>query len=201
MKKILPFFSYFLHPIFIPLFGTLFYIVLDDTYFSFEQVLILLLQVIIITIFLPIAFFFLLRTFGKIDNIMISDIAQRKTPLLLQIMLFAVLINKSVTADRFPELHYFFMAGIISSTIAFLLLFAKTKASIHLIGTSSLTFFIIGLSLHYEINTINTLVILMVLNGFVASSRLEMKAHNHKELFIGFLIGAIPQIGLLFYWL
>ena len=132
---------------------------------------------------------------------MVSDVSQRKIPLLLQIMLFSVLITKSVTVDRFPELHYFFMAGIISSTIAFLLLFAKTKASIHLIGTSALTFFIIGLSLHYEINIINTLIIIMVLNGFVASSRLEMKAHNHKELFIGFLVGAMPQIALLFYWL
>lgn len=201
MKKILPFFSYILHPIFIPLFGTFFYIFLDDTYFSYYQVLVLLLQVIIITILLPVAFFFLLRTFGKVDNIMVSDVSQRKIPLLLQIMLFSVLITKSVTVDRFPELHYFFMAGIISSTIAFLLLFAKTKASIHLIGTSALTFFIIGLSLHYEINIINTLIIIMVLNGFVASSRLEMKAHNHKELFIGFLVGAMPQIALLFYWL
>ena len=201
MKKILPFFSYILHPIFIPLFGTLFYIFLDDTYFSYYQVLVLLLQVIIITILLPVAFFFLLRTFGKVDNIMVSDVSQRKIPLLLQIMLFSVLITKSVTVDRFPELHYFFMAGIISSSIAFLLLFAKTKASIHLIGTSALTFFIIGLSLHYEINIINTLIIIMVLNGFVASSRLEMNAHNHKELFIGFLVGAMPQIGLLFYWL
>ena len=201
MKKILPFFSYILHPIFIPLFGTLFYIVLDDSYLSFAQVSVLLLQVIIITILLPIAFFFLLRTFGKIDNIMVSDVSQRKIPLILQIMLVTVLITKSVTVERFPELHYFFMAGIISSSVAFLLLFAKIKASIHLIGTSALTFFIIGLSLHYEINIINTLVIIMVLNGFVASSRLEMKAHNHKELFIGFLVGAVPQIGLLFYWL
>lgn len=201
MKKILPFFSCFLHPIFIPLFGTFFYIVLDDSYLSFAQVSVLLLQVIIITILLPIAFFFLLRTFGKIDNIMVSDVSQRKIPLLLQIMLVTVLITKSVTVEKFPELHYFFMAGIISSSIAFLLLFAKIKASIHLIGTSALTFFIIGLSLHYEINIIHTLVIIMVLNGFVASSRLEMKAHNHKELFIGFLVGALPQIGLLFYWL
>lgn len=201
MKKILPFFSYLLHPVFIPLFGTLFFITIGENYFSFFQILVLLLQIVIITILLPVAFFFLLRTFGKIDNIMLSDTSQRKIPLLLQLMLFSVLITKSVTLDRFPELHYFFLGGIISASIAFLLLFVKIKASIHMIGISALTFFTIGLSLHNEVNVINAIVIIMILNGFVAASRLEMQAHNHKELFIGFLVGTFPQIGLLYYWL
>lgn len=201
MKKILPFFSYILHPVFIPLFGTLFYIILDENYFTFPQVLVLLLQIIIISILLPIAFFFLLRTFGKIDNIMLSDLSQRKIPLLLQIMLFSVLVTKSITLERFPELHYFFMGGIISSIVAFVLLYIKIKASIHLIGTSALTIFVLGLSYHNQVNIINTIIFIMIMNGFVASSRLEMKAHNTKELVFGFFVGALPQIGLLFFWL
>jgi hypothetical protein len=201
LKKILPFFSYILHPVFIPLFGTLFYIILDENYFTFPQVLVLLLQIIIISILLPIAFFFLLRTFGKIDNIMLSDLSQRKIPLLLQIMLFSVLVTKSITLERFPELHYFFMGGIISSIVAFVLLYIKIKASIHLIGTSALTIFVLGLSYHNQVNIINTIIFIMILNGFVASSRLEMKAHNTKELVFGFFVGALPQIGLLFFWL
>lgn len=201
MKKILPFFSYILHPVFIPLFGTLFYIILDENYFTFPQVLVLLLQIIIISILLPIAFFFLLRTFGKIDNIMLSDLSQRKIPLLLQIMLFSVLVTKSITLERFPELHYFFMGGIISSIVAFVLLYIKIKASIHLIGTSALTIFVLGLSYHNQVNIINTIIFIMILNGFIASSRLEMKAHNTKELVFGFFVGALPQIGLLFFWL
>lgn len=132
---------------------------------------------------------------------MISDIGQRKIPLLLQIMLFSVLITKSVALGKFPELYYFYYAGIISSAIAFLLLFARIKASIHMIGMSALTFFIIGLSLHNQINLINTVVFFMIMTGFVASSRLEMKAHNLKELLLGFLVGGLPQIGLFFFWL
>jgi hypothetical protein len=183
------------------LFGTLFYIILDENYFTFPQVLVLLLQIIIISILLPIAFFFLLRTFGKIDNIMLSDLSQRKIPLLLQIMLFSVLVTKSITLERFPELHYFFMGGIISSIVAFVLLYIKIKASIHLIGTSALTIFVLGLSYHNQVNIINTIIFIMILNGFIASSRLEMKAHNTKELVFGFFVGALPQIGLLFFWL
>jgi hypothetical protein len=201
LKKILPFFSYAFHPIFIPLFGTVFYVLLDSSYFTLPQYLILFLQIIIITILLPVAFFFLLRTYGKIDTVMLSDISQRKIPLLLQLMLFGVLIQKSITFDRFPSLFLFFAGGIISTILAFFFLYLKIKASIHMIGISSLTVFIIGLSIYNEINTINTVAFFIIMNGLVASSRLVMNAHSNKELLIGFFCGAIPQSVLLYLWL
>ena len=201
MKKILPFFSYLFHPIFIPLLGTVFYVLIEAQYFTLAQYLILFLQIIIITFLLPIAFFYLLRTFGKVETAMLSDISQRKIPLLLQIMLFAVLIEKSITIDRFPSLYFFFVGGLLSTIITFLLLYVKFKASIHMIGISSLTVFIIGLSIHNQINTINLVALFVILNGIVASSRLFMKAHSNKELLVGFFCGVIPQSALLYFWL
>lgn len=201
MKKILPVFSYLFHPIFIPLLGTFFYVVLDDNYFTLPQYLVLFIQIIIISILLPLAFFYLLRTFGKIDSIMLSDISQRKIPLLLQIMLMSILIAKSITINRYFELFFFFSGGLFSTIIAFMLLFAKIKASIHMIGMSALTVFIIGLSIHAEVNIINTVVFFVLMNGFVASSRLEMNAHTKKELAIGFVCGMLPQLLLLYFWM
>jgi hypothetical protein len=201
LKKILPFFSYLFHPIFIPLLGTLFFVLLDESYITRGQQLVLFIQVFIITFLLPIAFFYLLRTFGKIDSIMLSDISQRKIPLLLQIMLLSVLLVRSVTATNFPELHYFFLAGLISAVVAFLLLYAKFKTSIHMIGISALTFFLLGLSFHNQVNIINTLVFFITMNGVVASSRLAMEAHTGKELVVGFFCGSLPQIALFYLWL
>ncbi|MGC4040646.1 MAG: hypothetical protein QM710_07660 [Flavobacterium sp.] len=201
LKKTLHFFSYLFHPIFIPLLGTIFYVMLEGRDFNIAQYLILFLQIIIITILLPVAFFYLLRTFGKIESVMLSDISQRKVPLLLQIMLFSVLIQKSITIDSFTSLYFFFASGILSTIFAFLLLYLKIKASIHMIGISSLTVFIIGLSMHNEVNTVNTVAFFIIMNGVVASSRLSMNAHTNKELLIGFLCGAIPQAALLYFWL
>lgn len=132
---------------------------------------------------------------------MLSDISQRKIPLLLQIMLLSILIVKSITIEKFPELFYFLFAGLLSAIFAFGLLFLEVKSSIHMIGMSALTVFIIGLSIHFQINIINTVMFFVVMNGFVASSRLEMKAHSKKELLIGFLCGIIPQLVLLYFWL
>jgi hypothetical protein len=159
------------------------------------------LQIIIITILLPVAFFYLLRTFGKVETVMLSDISQRKIPLLLQLMLFAVLIEKSITFERFPSLYFFFLGGMFSTIFTFFLLYFKCKASIHMIGISSLTVFLIGLSIHNQVNTVNTVAFFVIMNGVVASSRLVMKAHSNKELVIGFLCGILPQTVLLYFWL
>lgn len=200
MKKILPFFSYLFHPIFIPILGTFLYLKFEEIAFPSEGFL-LIFQILIITIFLPLSFFYLLRTFGKVDNIMLSDISQRKIPLLLQMVLTTVLIKQSVTIDRFPELFYFFLAGLISTFFSFSLLFAKIKSSIHMIGISALTFFTIGLSIHNQENSLLLIALLFFINGLIASSRLAMKAHTLKELTIGYLVGMIPQIAVWYLWL
>ena len=201
MKKILPVFSYLFHPIFIPILGVILYLFYTDVYFSKPQCYLLVFQIVIITFLLPMTFFYLLRVFGKVDTIMLSDINQRKIPLLLQMALTSILIKESVTIDRFPELFFFFLAGLLSTFMAFLALYVKIKASIHMIGLSAVTFFVMGLGIHNQTNLINVMALLFFLNGLVASSRLQMKAHTLKELTIGFLIGSIPQMLLWFLWL
>jgi len=201
LKKVLPFFSYLFHPIFIPILGTIFYILYSDGYYAKEQYYLLMFQVIIITFFLPLSFFYLLRTFGKVDTIMLSDASQRKIPLLMQIALTIILISKSVTIDRFPELYFFFLGGICSTVIAFALIYAKIKASIHMIALSALSFFVIGMSVHHELNIIYSIATLFLATGIVASSRLFMKAHSMEELIIGYVSGMLPQMVLWVFWL
>jgi len=132
---------------------------------------------------------------------MLSHTSERKIPLIMQIVLTIVLIEKSITIDRFPELFFFFLGGIGSTLIAFGLLFAKIKASIHMIAMSALSFFLIGISIHNSINIIYTIAILFLITGVVASSRLQMKAHTIEELIIGYLAGMLPQMMLFTFWL
>ena len=201
MKKILPFFSYLFHPIFIPLLGSLLYLQLNETYFSKGQCYLLLFQIVIITFFLPVSFFYLLRTFGKVDTIMLSDLNQRKIPLVMQMVLTAILITQSITIDRFPQLFFFFLGGLISTFLAFVFLYAKVKSSIHMIGISALTFFSIGLSMHNQVNGTYLIAASFLVTGLIASSRLQMKAHSLKELAVGYAVGMLPQVGLWYFWL
>lgn len=201
LKKILPFFSYVFHPIFIPVYAALFYFFSNTTYYTNLEKLFIIFQIVIITILLPVLFFFVLRSLGQINSMMVADISQRKIPLVIQCFLTILLIRKSITLENFPEFHFFFLGGLMSTIIALVLLFIKTKASLHMVAISALTVFVIGLSIHNQIFNGYWIAFLVLMNGFVASSRLEMKAHTPRELIIGFIWGIIPQLFLLPYWL
>ncbi len=142
-----------------------------------------------------------MRSFGKVDSVMVSQLSQRKFPLLLHAILIFLLITKSITAEVIPELYYYFLGGLISTFLLLILLLLKIKASIHMLGISTLTAFVMALSFHYLSNAIYTIAILVAMNGLVASSRLEMQAHTNKELVIGFFSGMLPQIILTYFWL
>lgn len=201
MKKILPFFSYLFHPIFIPVYAAMIYFFFNDSYYSNPEKYFAVFQIVIVTIILPILFFFVLRTVGKVDSIMISEIYQRKIPLVIQCFLTILLVRKSITFDHFPEFYFFFLGGLLSTVVALVLLFFRIKASLHMIAISAFTVFVIGLSIHNQTQNMNVITFLILMNGFVGSSRLEMKAHTPKELVIGFLLGIIPQLILLRCWL
>lgn len=132
---------------------------------------------------------------------MAPALSERKIPLVIQCFLIILLVRQSITLDRYPELHFFFLGALLSTMIALLLLFVKTKASLHMMGISGLTLFVFGLSLHYHRPYLYTIAVLILMNGVVASSRIEMKAHTIKELIIGLLLGSIPQMLLLYLWL
>ena len=138
---------------------------------------------------------------GKVDSIMISDREQRKIPLVFQSFLFIILLRKGIPLEHYPELHFFFLGALFSTLFALGLLFAKTKASLHMLAISALTVFVFGLNIHLQMGNLYIIPFLLLMNGFVASSRLVMQAHTPKELIIGSLLGSIPQLLFLFLWL
>lgn len=145
--------------------------------------------------------YYLLRVLGKVDTIMIADLEQRKIPLIFQSFLILLLLRKSISLEYFFELHFFFLGALFSTLSALGLLFVKTKASLHMLAISALTVFVFGLNTHFQTGNIFLIPFLLVMTGFVASSRLVMGAHSPKELIIGLLLGSIPQIAFLFIWL
>jgi len=180
--------------------ATLFYFYFGTNYFLFREIYIIIIQTIIITIIIPVLFFWLLYILKKADSIMVADINQRKIPLLVQMFLLFYLITKIIRIEYFYELYFCFLASIVSTFLAFLLLFLKQKASLHMLGITSLLSFVILLSIHTRNNYIPFIAFLVFAFGAVASSRLVMKAHTPSELVLGTIIGVSPQLTFAFLW-
>lgn len=132
---------------------------------------------------------------------MIANLEQRKIPLVFQIFIIILLLRKTITLEHFPELHFFFLGSLFSILAALGLLYIKFKASLHMLAIAALTVFVYGLNIHLQMNNIFFVPFLLLISGFVASSRLVMQAHTPKELIIGIFVGSIPQIIFLFLWL
>lgn len=157
------------------------------------------IQIFILTLLLPICFYMLLKTLKYVKSFTEATIEERKFPIFIQIILLYFLLNFTVLETHFPELFKFFQAGLISAFLVFISVLLRFKASLHMIGITSLFVFVMMLTSYFEIEATFTLAYLIMCIGFVASSRLYMKAHTPIELFIGMLIGGLPQIYIWFY--
>lgn len=201
MKKVLPVFSYVFHPLFVSVYATLFYFLITKNFFYQHEIYLIFLQVLILTVLLPISMYYLLNSLGLIKSKMLLDKKERRLPLTFQAILLFVLIKHSFSALVIPELYYYFFGYLISTMLALILVLFHYKASLHLMGVTALTTFAISISAYYHIQFLGLIAFFVLCIGFTASSRLQAKAHTQGELLLGFLLGAIPQVGLWFIWL
>jgi hypothetical protein len=194
-------FSYIFHPLLIPVYATLFYFFITWNYFNGPEVYLIFVQVLILTVLLPISIFYLLRSLGRIKSKMILDKKERRLPLSLYALLLVMLTQYSLRGISVPELYFYFTGILISNVAALALVLAGQKASLHMMGIASLTLFIISISAYYNLHLIVLIAIAVLCCGFVGSSRLLAKAHTTAELMLGALVGIMPQTGLWFLWL
>lgn len=171
-----------------------------DLLSNFSKMLVFL-YVLLVSVIVPLLFMWFLHLQKKVDSIMVPDIHQRKLPVLFQAFILLFLYYTFIKYPFFKALEFAFLSSAISVFIAFLLLFKNIKASLHQLGISGLLFFIILLSISNKANYTILISILFLVNGLVASSRLELKAHTPLELVIGAAIGTIPQLVLAPFWL
>jgi len=201
MKFLLKIASYLFHPLWIPLAGSLLYFLLTPRFFPQEVMQAKLLAIAILTIFIPVVFYFLLKNLGKAQSIFLEDVKERKWPLLFFAILISMVLNQILNAYNYAALYYYFVGILFSTLLAFTLVVFRLKASLHIMGLSGLIVFLVGVSWNFRINLIYTISFLILALGLTASSRLYYKAHTYNELFLGLVCGIIPQAAVLYFWL
>jgi hypothetical protein len=201
MNRILKSISFVFHPLIIPILGVIFYFSKSPRYIPFEIIKAKLISIFILTVVLPILLYFLLKTLGKAKSIYLESTKERVLPLIVNCVVVLLVLNRILTTDQILELYYFFVGILISTLACLILVILRFKASIHMISIGGLLMFFIAISIHFSININGTLALMAILTGAIATSRLHLKAHTYTELLIGFIVGFIPQLILLKYWL
>ncbi len=201
MKWLIRSMSFIFHPIIMPVLAVHFYFKKSPRFIPEEVVFAKLVSLSILSIALPILVYLLLKTLGKTESIYLKTTKERIFPLLINCFIVGLLILRVFPIDQIPELYYFFLGILISNMACLILVLAKFKASIHMIATGGVFMFFIVFAIHFSVNINGSLALMAIITGAVATSRLQLKAHTVKELLIGLLVGIIPQLVLLKYWL
>lgn len=188
------FISTILHPVVMPTIGVLLFFIISSYSINEQQLLAILSLVFTATYIVPILLLVFLKLFGLIDSYQVSTIRERKIPVIFMIVLFFLL---GKTLNNIPIIRDFsilFYGTSISLTIVYLLFFTKTKTSLHLLSMGSAIGFFMFLTNTLSFSTLYIIIPLVLLSGLLASSRLHLKAHNNKEVYLGFFLGIIGQL-------
>ncbi len=149
------------------------------------------------TFILPSIIVFLLLKMGKIATLEMQTQRERVIPMLIIAILFygtyQLLKQTSLTS-----LITFFMMGSTLLVLVALLLNYITKISLHMIAWGGFLGMILGFAIRFNYNLIYLVVVLILLIGIIATSRLRLNAHSPFQIYLGLLIGTLGMASMFF---
>ena len=110
------------------------------------------------------------------------------------IILFYLLGNTFDHTPNLSDLGLLFYSTSIGLAAIYILFIFNFKTSIHLLSLGVSIGFFLVLSTIYTKDFTVVIIIGLILSGILASSRLYLKAHTPKEIYLGFFLGFIAPI-------
>jgi len=193
--------SYFFHPLFAPVGGTLIYFLITPKYSPLEVQSGNILPIFILTVIIPIVTYLILRNLRMVSSVFMPSIKERRYPVIIHILLLALILYKVIPNNYITELYFFFVGLLGAAVASLVLLLLKFKASLHLMGVGGLLMYLINLSIHFEVNVVIAISVFTLVIGLVATSRLYLRAHTKSELVVGLVIGLLSQLLTVKFWL
>jgi len=195
------FFSYLLHPLFIPVYVTYFLTRVQPYLFagfSDWNRLTTVLQVFVNCTFLPLVSVLLLKGLGFIESVYLKTQRERIIPFAISMIFYFwnwyVLKNNEAPLP----LVAFFLAIFVASIIGFIANI-YIKISMHTMAAGVVLAFVFLLADNETVNYTLYISVVVLLTGIVASSRLIVSNHTQGEIYTGLFVGVVSQ--LIAYWL
>ncbi len=199
MRSATQFVSVLFHPLLMPLYA--FWLLLNSGgYLSyavpekFRQYLYLV--IFVSTFLMPSLLTWIMVQKGWIRNMEMEDRTERHLPYLITLSCY---IAAAYLLFKLPLPRMFsltIMGAAITILIAFLINL-RWKISIHMIGIGGLMGLFYGFGRYFHMKTVLVLVLIAIIAGLVASARLFRKSHTPGQVYGGFMIGFLAEIGFI----
>ena len=172
----------------------LYFLLIPNTYYPNQKLSVLSL-IFIVTYLIPLLILILFKRLNIIKSYQTESIKDRKLPVALMVFLFYLLGNTMKNTSNLVDLSLLFYATSMGLFLVYILFYLKIKTSLHLLSLGISAGFFMVLSSNYSLSYIILIIFIILMAGILASSRLYLKAHSKKEVYIGFFLGiAAPLI-------
>lgn len=185
--------SFLFHPLFMPMLGVLGVYLFLPLAVAKITILSELVLVAFLTIVVPLLFLLLLKKMNLIASLHLKKVKERKLPVLFFTCIAAFIINFIFTPAANQLFFYFFSGVFFSGILASVFTVLNFKVSLHMIGLSGLSTFLLFMLRSFHPSNVFYLSFFILLLSWLASSRIYMKAHLARELLVGTIIGILPQ--------
>ncbi|MEP7164991.1 MAG: phosphatase PAP2 family protein [Ferruginibacter sp.] len=190
------FFSYIFHPVFVPVYVSLFLVYIHPSAFAGfseaekkQTILIILLNLV----FFPMISVLLLRAVGFIESIYLRTQKDRIIPYIASGTFFfwGYLVFKQ--QPQYPLILTSFVLGIFLASSVALIANIYFKISMHAIGMGSWSGIFLIILKNNEMLMTWPLCIVLLLTGLVCSARILISSHHPKDIYMGLFVGLITQ--------
>ena len=193
--------SYLLHPILMPI--IVFYIGINNVdyfYLIFHNYSNTLYIIILtFTMVLPLISSILFVKSGRVESLEMRKRKERRGPLFISILIMVIGFPLFYSIAKLSShLSAIYISSIILLFFSFLITI-RWKISLHMLGVGGATGTFIALN--YIFGGIYYFVVLFFfLSGLLAFSRLDQKAHNASQIYVGFVLGCVFQSLFIVYY-
>lgn len=195
--------SYLFHPLFAPVFLTWVLVTLMPASFASlkqEHIVFLLLRVAYMTAFFPLLTVLLMKGFGFAESIQLKNHKERIVPIMATMIFYfwAYWVVKNDTSLQAPTLLKSLFLGSFWGIILLFMANIFVKVSLHATAIAALPGLLFVLLFVSSVNMLLPLSFAIILAGIVGSARLYLSAHKSSEIWFGYIIGIVTQLGA--YW-
>jgi len=193
--------SYILHPLLIPALATSALMLQPDLYPIVLPVALKLWFISIIMVFtivIPASSVFILLKFNTINSIEQKNRGERTIPLLIASTSYIGLLV-FIKPANIPPVFMYLLYSATFALLTGLLINLVYKISLHTLGWGALAATLISISIHLGMPLLPFIVISILLSGIAGYARLKQNAHNHAQVYLGYVAGVC--VVLLIYFL
>lgn len=182
-----------LHPFLMPLF-TVFLLRHFDVYLSNRMdVFLYLTLIILITAVATGVSILVMRNRGLISDLDIRNRSERFTPFLIVLgyYVMAYILTLELTGISIPVLYRSLMLGLVVSILTGIVITTRFKLSMHLLAIGGVLASVMYVGVLHDTSDVHWIAAIVLASGLLAWSRLELKAHTLREVYVGFSVGFV----------